>query len=167
MAEDVDDDEDDRPPRRRAHDPKSESRIGNILEAIFTYGASFFIYLPINALLIFGPVEMDITSPTFWGLWVALSLSVDAGNAIAANTGIQSKFAGKTMRLFVDFLSSISPLLLPILMIVLTITGSYEASRADCLIAILMSWFALNDVCGRSNVVHTALRRVREVARDV
>jgi len=155
------------PPPRRRRFKLPESSLGNALEAVFTYGVSFFIYLPINALLIFGPWEMNLSSPTFWTLWIGLSLAVDAGNRIAANIGIQEKFASKTMRLFADLLSSVSPLLIPLLMIILTLTGVYHASYADGVIAILMSWFCLNDVFGNSNIVHTALRRVNEVARDI
>jgi hypothetical protein len=147
---------------------KGESGLGNFLEAVLTYGSGFFIYLPVNALLIFGPWEFDTpeAQAVFWPFWIAFSLAYDSTNRYAANMGIRAKFASKSMRLFADFIASASPVLIPIFMIVLGFLRQYSAQGIDLYVALFMMWFASNDLFGNSDLVQTALRRISEVVKD-
>lgn len=147
---------------------KKESLVGNMVEAFMTYGAGLFWYGPVCALLIFGPWEwVDPESQLgILSFFLVLSLFYDSCQRVAANTGIQPKFASRTMRLFADIGASAVPLLIPLFMIVLALMKVWTPQGSDLMLAGFMAWFALNDLFGNSNIVHTALRRVSEVARD-
>ncbi|MGB4076550.1 MAG: hypothetical protein WBK28_02500 [Minisyncoccia bacterium] len=145
-----------------------ESFVGNMIEAALTYAAGIFWYGPITALLVFGPWEWRTTEEQFgiFCFFVVLSLLYDSSQRVAANTNIQAKFVSKTLRLFVDMGASAALLLIPLFMGVLSLTRVWTPEGADGLIAGVAFWFALNDLLGNSNMVHTALRRMAEYIRD-
>lgn len=146
-----------------------ESLLGNILEAIATYAAGFFWYAPVTAFLIFNPWWEFETPEQQLGVlsfFVVFSLIYDTTQRIAANIGIEAKFATKTMRLFVDIGASATVLIVAIIMIILMLMKVWTPQGMDLQIIGIACWFALNDLFGNSNVVHTALRRVSEYIRD-
>ncbi len=149
-------------------DERKESLVGNFVEAALTFAAGVFWYGPILAVLVFGPWEWRTVEEQFGLLcfFIVLSLLYDSSQRVAANTNIQAKFVSKTLRLFVDMGASAAVLLIPLFMGVLSLAGVWSSEGADGLIAGIATWFALNDLLGNSNMVHTAECRMAEYVRD-
>lgn len=143
---------------------KQESKIGNFIEAVTTYMSGLFIYAPVNAFLIFGPLafESDASQARFWPIWILFSLIYYGANAWAAVINTQARFSSKTFRFFADMGASATPLILGPLMILLAILGVYEPTRMDFFIVTFTSIVSLIDLLAHSNIVQTAIRRVRE-----
>jgi len=147
---------------------KREDMVGNLVEALLTYMSGLTIYLPVNALLIFGPWEFETaeSQAIFWPMWFAFNWLYYTVNAHAAVVGTQARFSSKLFRFFADTGSSAMPLLIPILMFVLAITRVYHPSYTDGIMAGFIVWICGLDLYEHSNLVQTAVRRVREGVVD-
>lgn len=156
------------PPADPAEPEHRESLVGNLVEAALTYLAGVVWYAPITALLVFGPWEWRTPEEQLALLsgFLVFSLLYDTSQRIAANIGIQPKFAARTFRLFADIGASMAILLVTVFAVVLALMKVWTPQGADFMIIGFATWFGLNDLFGNSNVVHTALRRVSEYARD-
>ncbi len=149
--------------------PKEESKLGNFLEFCFSYGTGLTIYTPFHIILLFltgTSLNTPEAQAVMWPIWIAVSLFHWGANGWAANEGTKAKFTSKTFRLFADFICSALPITLVPLMVILAALGIYKPEPIHWLIALFMTAVCLIELLSNSNLVHTAIRRVREGALD-
>lgn len=146
-----------------------ESKIGNIVELVFTYGAGLCLYSPYVAALLFFHWEFKTAPLKELNLaWTFAFISVlyFAVNVFAAMVNTQARFTRKTFRFFMDFFSSLCPIIVVAFAIVLMFMGSYQPTPVDMKIMGFVCLIAAIDLIGHSNLVQTAVRRVHEGALD-
>lgn len=163
---DAEDAEDEIAPRRH-QTRKGESVVGNIVEGVLTYLAPATIYTPATFLMVFAMGDAQTAAQTVWTLvtWIIINGITTVLFGIGAGVGTESKFSSRPQRLFLAFIAALTPLLLPIIMVVRAGDGGYAPSGLDWLIAVL--GFIPMAVFGCFlYVMHTAVRRVREVSRE-
>lgn len=152
-------------PRRRRE--KGESLIGNIVEGALTYLAPATIYTPSTFLMVFAMGDAQTASQMVWTLvtWIVINGITTIAFGIGAGVGTESKFSSRPQRLFLAFIAGLTPLLLPIIMVVRAGDGSFAPTGLDWLIAVL--GFIPMAIFGCFlYIMHTAVRRVREVSRE-
>ncbi len=163
---DAEDAEDEIAPRR-VRQRKGESLIGNILEGVFTYGAPAMIYTPMTFLMVFGFADpaTEGDKVTTLVMWILLNSACTIAFAVGAAIGSDAKFSSRPLRLFLAGIAALTPLLLPVIMMVRGGDGTFVAGGLDWLIAGL-SVVQLAAAGALIYLMHTAVRRVREVSRE-
>lgn len=148
---------------------RKESSWGNLLEAAFTYCSGATIYLPYNAYLLFWTGD-SLNTPeaqaATWSQWILVTIYYLAANAVAAVEGTKAKYTSKTFRFFADTFSSALPLGLVVLMVIFMFNNTYQPTVMHMKIAFAMSAVCLIELLSNSNLVQTAVRRVREGTMD-